>query len=182
MRLHNIRTILFTIMILVFVTMVFQQFNQPVELPPEDAVQIVSIQPAEENILFASIGTAESIGGGIIAFMLIGMTTSGLTNKATPTWLAFIAAVVALALGIMDIVSYELALSLIGVLGFGGLAGLRTFIDSSGSKTFIVAALGVMGVAGFAFGVITPDQLQIWLAAFGILSGATLTHAALKAA
>ncbi len=163
------RSILFILFSMVFVAMAFQ-FNPPaIDLPPD-----------EPAVHLAGIGTTEDAVGGTFGLLIIGMAAAGVGAKDKATWLSFLGAVVALGLGVTGVMGMEISLSLVGVLGFGGLAGLRAFISSSGSKTFIVAALGALGVAGSAFGVLTPEQFQIWLSTFGLLGGATLTHAVLK--
>jgi hypothetical protein len=175
------RSILFILSSLVLVAMAFQFSPPAFDLPPENYHSPQTfIQPDEPVVHLAGIGTSKDAVGGTFGLLIFGMAAAGVGTKDKATWLSFLGAVVALGLGVTGVMGMEISLSLVGVLGFGGLAGLRAFIKSSGSKTFIVAALGALGVAGSAFGVLTPEQFQIWLSTFGLLGGATLTHAVLK--
>jgi hypothetical protein len=175
------RSILFILSVMTLMVMAFQASPPAIDLPPESNQSPQTfIQPDEPAVHLAGIGTTKDAVGGTFSLLLFGMAAAGVGNKDKATWLAFLGAVVALGLGVTGVMGMEISLSLVGVLGFGGLAGLRAFISSSGSKTFIVAALGILGVAGSAFGVITPEQFQFWLSTFGLLGGAALTHAVLK--
>ena len=68
-----------------------------------------------------------------------------------------------------------------GLLGFGGVAGMRAFIDSQGWKTHFVAVVGCAGVLALAFGFVDVAQLSEWLAGWGIVAAAATNHAIQKA-
>jgi hypothetical protein len=79
-----------------------------------------------------------------------------------------------------DILNFILSL-----IGIQGLAGVRALINSSGSKTYILAATGAVVVAGFffteQFGFIDPEALKdVANLMLGIVFGGgalTLNHA-----
>ncbi|NOY60292.1 MAG: hypothetical protein GXO75_15390 [Calditrichaeota bacterium] len=97
------------------------------------------------------------------------------------TYIMFVLAVAVVFGWVTGYLSEEITVTLIGLLGFAGLAGLRQFIDSSGYKTYILAFLGVVGVLlQVFFDWFTPDMLGKWLMIWGLLGGATLTHAVAK--
>lgn len=102
--------------------------------------------------------------------------------KEVLPYLLFIGAVVVVMLYVAGFIDESTMLLGIGLLGFPGLAALRTWIESSGYKTYIVAALGVIGVVAYSFGFISPAQLATWLTIWGLIGGATTAHAAIKAA
>lgn len=103
----------------------------------------------------------------------------GIMNQNLVT-LFFVAGVAIFAAQTLGYISTEVATAIIGLLGFGGIAGLRAFIDSQGWKTYAVAAIGCAGILALSFGVISIEQLTAWLAGWGIISGAAINHAIQK--
>lgn len=89
-----------------------------------------------------------------------------------------IGAAVGYALGLYSI---EIFLTLIGVAGFGGLAGLRSAIDSSGFKTYIIAASGALLAIGTGAGLVDPEIAASLMAVLGIGSLPTQKHGIDKA-
>ena len=97
------------------------------------------------------------------------------------SYLFFGLAVVAVALFVLGIIPESIMIMVIGLFGFAGFAALRAFIDSSGYKTYIIATLGIIGVVAQALGLITSEQLSLWLTLWGTIAGITLTQAQSKA-
>ncbi len=97
------------------------------------------------------------------------------------SYVFFILGVVALGVYFAGIIPESTMLIVLGLLGFSGVATLRGFIDSSGYKTYIIIVFAVLGIVLEQFGVLTPDWLAKWLAFWGVLSGASMTHAVKKA-
>ncbi len=73
--------------------------------------------------------------------------------------------------------------TLIGLFGFGGLAGLRSWVGSKGWKTYFSAAMAIVGIAiRYLFPeVFTPAELAQWLAFWGVVGTASLAHGVQKA-
>lgn len=101
----------------------------------------------------------------------------------TLSYILFAAAIVVVALSLVGFISEPVMLSLIGVLGFGGISALRAFIDSTGYKTYISAGLAIIGVIAQAIfpTYVSPDVLQQWLALWGTIAGVSTTQAVVKA-
>ena len=93
----------------------------------------------------------------------------------------FVTGVCVFAAQILGYLSPQIATALYGLLGFGGVAGMRAFIDSQGWKTHFVAVVGCAGVLALAFGFVDVAQLSEWLAGWGIVAAAAINHAIQKA-
>jgi hypothetical protein len=81
---------------------------------------------------------------------------------------------------LLNFISLEIFITILGVGGFSGIAGFRKYIESSGYKTYIVAIGGALVSAGIGFGIIPPENGAVLLGALGIVSVPTLTHAVKK--
>lgn len=101
--------------------------------------------------------------------------------KAIFPYVAFLGAVVAAILAALGIIPQQVAEVIIGLLGFSGFAGLRTYINSQGWKTYFFAALGALASVAYALGFIDEQSFINIFVIFGMLSGASLTHAVKKA-
>jgi len=84
---------------------------------------------------------------------------------------------VAFGLGYID---QTLFVTLLGLGGFSGLAGLRDAISSSGYKTLIIAAFGAATALGVAFDVVSSENATLLLSVLGIGAIPTLSHAIKK--
>lgn len=93
---------------------------------------------------------------------------------------AFLLAVVSLALRALGYIEDQLFLVLLGLFGFSGIAALRAYIAEKGLKTYAVVVGAALGVVALLTNVATPEQVGYWFAALGIVSGATLGHAVFK--
>lgn len=89
-----------------------------------------------------------------------------------------IGATIAFLLGAIEMSLY---LTLLGLGGFSGIAALRTAIDSSGKKTYIVAIGGGLISIGVATGLVTPEIAVTGFALLGIGAVPTLAHGLKKA-
>ena len=69
--------------------------------------------------------------------------------------------------------------TLAGIFGFSGIAGLRSFIEARGWKTYFSVAVAILGAVAQFFlpEIVTPERLALWLSTWGIITQATLTHA-----
>ncbi len=101
--------------------------------------------------------------------------------KAVFPYLGFIGAVIVAVLFAFGIIPQNVAEVLIGLLGFSGFAGLRAYINSQGWKTYFIAAVGALSSVAYALGFMPQDVFVNILTIFGLLGGATLTHAVKKA-
>lgn len=81
---------------------------------------------------------------------------------------------VAFGLGYID---QTLFVTLLGLGGFAGLAGLRDAISSSGYKTLIISAFGAATALGVGFGVVSSENATLLLSVLGIGAIPTLKHA-----
>lgn len=88
-----------------------------------------------------------------------------------------VAGAIAYALGFIELNLFE---TILGLGGFAGLAGLRTEIESSGYKTWIISIAGALIMLGFANGVIKPDIATVLLTVLGVATKFTLAHAISK--
>jgi len=97
------------------------------------------------------------------------------------TYIGFALALIAALGGVLYPQYAELAWGLAGLFGFGSLATLRQFIDSTGWKTYVVG--GITALAGIlsAFGIIDTTVYQAWLAIAATLGGITVQQALSKA-
>lgn len=91
-----------------------------------------------------------------------------------------IAAASAAAYG-LSYIDLQLFVTLLGLGGFAGLAGLRQEIQSSGYKTTIIIAGGILISAGVATGYVKPENAVVLNALLGIGALPTLQHAVYKA-
>lgn len=102
-------------------------------------------------------------------------------KKAILSIVFFVLGVVAVGLFVFGIFPESTMLVILGLLGFSGVGALRSFVDSHGWKTWFSALMGIIGSILEAFGVITPDQLALWLTTWGLIAGSGLVHAIAKA-
>jgi len=103
------------------------------------------------------------------------------TKKGLVSYVFFVLAVLSLVAYTLNWIDETIMMTLLGLFGFNGVAALRAYIESKGWKTYSVAIAGVLGSLGVAFGVLSPDAAAVWFGFFGVISGATLTHAVQKA-
>lgn len=89
-----------------------------------------------------------------------------------------VASIAAYAAGVINLQLLETTLALIGV---GGLAGLRTLINSSGYKTYIVSIGGAIVTALYGFGIISQEVFGVLLVSVLGLAVPALGHAVSKA-
>ena len=101
-------------------------------------------------------------------------------KKPIFSYIGMLIAVVAMVLGVVkpDFASY--AWTIAGVLGFGSVSLLRTFIDSKGWKTHAVFVVVGIGALLQVFGVITPESYQTLLIVFAPITGVTMQQALAK--
>ena len=105
-----------------------------------------------------------------------------MSKSAIVSYVMFGVAIAVVAANVLfGIIDQAVMLIVIGLLGFSGVAALRTFIDSTGYKTYVMLGLGVLAFALSQFGIITPEALKAWLSVWGLLTGGTVTHAIQKA-
>lgn len=98
------------------------------------------------------------------------------------SYVFFALAVVAIAIYFLGFIPETVMLAAIGILGFSGVASVRTFIDSYGWKTKFIAAVGGLGILVQLFmpETVTPEFMARWLEFWGIISGVTITQAVVK--
>ena len=91
-------------------------------------------------------------------------------------------AVITVGLWTIQLIPETIMLSLLGIFGFSGIAGLRSFIEARGWKTYFSAAAAIAGavVQFFLPEIVTPERLALWLGTWGVITQATLTHARQK--
>ena len=99
-------------------------------------------------------------------------------------YVAFALAVVVAGAYFFGFISQGTAEVIISILGFGGLAGVRSWLDAKGWKTYFAAAMGFIGVVlRFLFPeMFTPTELAQWLAFWGIVGAGSLAHGIAKSA
>ena len=67
-----------------------------------------------------------------------------------------------------------------GVLGYGSVASIRTFIDSKGWKTYAIFFVILVSAGLEIFAVITPELFQALIVAFAPITGITLQQSLAK--
>ena len=65
-------------------------------------------------------------------------------------WILVLAIVVIIAAWLLGFISLQVCETALGVIGVTGFTGLRLLINSSGFKTYIFIAIGVVGIVLFA--------------------------------
>jgi len=103
-----------------------------------------------------------------------------LNNKQYLTYVGLIFAffaIVAQALGWLDPV---LAWGIAGLFGFGSIVTLRTYIESSGWKTYVAAGVPTILGVMLLLGLIDLNTYKLLVAAFAPLTGVTITQAISK--
>ena len=96
---------------------------------------------------------------------------------------AFTFAIAAFIIGasFVGVIDDFVAQVLVGLLGFASFAEVRTWIDSQGYKTYVVAALGIIGIiVGSLYGL-DPVAINEWMIFWGVIAAGTLTHGLYKA-
>ena len=95
--------------------------------------------------------------------------------------LAVVVAVAATGVYLYGVVTLELYVTFLGLGGFAGIAGLRSAIQSSGFKTYIIAGGGSIVSISVALGFATVENALVVLAVLGIGAVASLAHGIQKA-
>ena len=93
----------------------------------------------------------------------------------------FILSVVAVGVFVAGLIPESRMLVILGVFGCAGIGALRSFVESHGWKTWFSVVMGFVGVLLEVFGVFTPDALAKWMAIWGLVAAAGITHAVKKA-
>lgn len=88
----------------------------------------------------------------------------------------FLLALLVFIFGTIGIINYDLALMISGFLGFSGIAAFRTYIESHGWKTYVLAVGGVISILFVSFGVLPADKLTLLITLFSSLAGITLVE------
>lgn len=101
-------------------------------------------------------------------------------NSKVLTILAGVICVVAVVAFTLGYIGDSIMLTILGFVGFSGVAALRDWIDSQGYKTYLLAGLGIVGTIAMTLGWITADVFVAILTLFGIGSAATLRAATNK--
>jgi hypothetical protein len=96
------------------------------------------------------------------------------------TIFTFILGAVVVAIHALGYIDESILMVIVGLLGFGGLAELRLYMETQGFKTYAVIVIGALGIAGLLTGYATPAQVGYWYSFWGIISGGTLAHAVAK--
>ncbi len=94
--------------------------------------------------------------------------------------LGVVVAVAASAAFLFGEIGLELFVTLLGLGGFSGLAGLRSAIQSSGFKTYIVAAGGAVVSVLVGAEFVTPEAAVVIFSVLGIGAVPTTAHAVKK--
>jgi len=95
-------------------------------------------------------------------------------------YVAFFLGAVFYGLGQVGIIDPTMAVAISGFFGFGGVTSLRSFIDSKGIKSYVIAIIGIVVALGLGFGVIPLDLADKILGVLGGLVGVTVTHGVVK--
>lgn len=95
-------------------------------------------------------------------------------------WVLIVAIVLATVVYGAGFISTQLYDTVLGVIGAGGIIGLRNMIQSSGYKTYIVAIGGAIVTLLYGFGVISQEVFSTLAVAVLGLAAATLSHALSK--
>ena len=96
-------------------------------------------------------------------------------------YLGFIIAVIASVSGIFGWMDPSYIWAIAGIFGFANLAALRNFIESSGSKTFIIAGMGCIVSVLSIFEFIPLELFSQLMAVISSIGGITLIQAQAKA-
>jgi len=97
------------------------------------------------------------------------------------TYIGAVIAVLAMVSGVFEWFDPQIAWSIAGMFGFGSVASLRVFIDSSGWKTYALTGIPIVLGALTLAGVTTVESYQALMAVFAPLTGATIQQAQSKA-
>lgn len=98
--------------------------------------------------------------------------------------LTIAAAVVCVAVIVANVLGYieqSLMLTVLGFVGFGGVAAFRDWINSQGWRTYLLAGLGLAGTIAMTLGWITPEAFIGVLSLLGVGSAGALVAAGKKA-
>lgn len=98
--------------------------------------------------------------------------------------LTIVAAVVCVAVIVANVLGYieqSLMLTVLGFVGFGGVAAFRDWINSQGWRTYLLAGLGLAGTIAMTLGWITPEAFIGVLSLLGVGSAGALVAAGKKA-
>jgi hypothetical protein len=95
--------------------------------------------------------------------------------------IAVVGAIAATGVYLFGLVGIELYATFLGLVGFAGLAGLRSAIQSSGKKTYIIAAGGSAVAILLGFGLIPIENAAVVLGVLGIVALPALAHSLIKA-
>lgn len=101
-------------------------------------------------------------------------------DKPIFSYIGMLLAVVAIASTVVFPDYSAFIWTIAGILGFGSVAALRSFIDSKGWKTTATFVVIVALSALQWFGVIPPEWYKLLLAAFGPVIGITMQQAMAK--
>ena len=101
-------------------------------------------------------------------------------NSKVLTILAGIICLVAVIAFAMGFITESIMFTVLGFVGFGGIAAFRDWIDSQGYKTYVIVGLGLIGSIAMAMDFITLDVFIAILSLFGVGAAATLTSAVKK--
>ena len=102
-------------------------------------------------------------------------------NSKLLTILATVVCGVVIIAFVLGYVGEGIMLTILGFVGFTGIATFRDWINSQGWKTYVVVGLGFIGTIAMAVGWITLDAFIAILTLLGVGSAGTLTVALKKA-
>jgi len=102
-------------------------------------------------------------------------------NSKVLTIIAMVVCVGVIIANILGVVNEGVMLTVLGFLGFPGIAAFRDWINSQGYKTYIVVGLGLVGTIAMAVGWIDLNTFIAILTLLGVGAVGTLTAALKKA-
>lgn len=97
------------------------------------------------------------------------------------TYIGAFIALVAILAGVFGWVDPQVVWGVAGIFGFGSVASLRTYIDSQGWKTYVVAGIPIVLGILLLLKVIDLDTYKALVEAFTPLTGMTVAHGVQKA-
>lgn len=101
-------------------------------------------------------------------------------NALTLSYVLFGAAMVSFGLWAAGVIDETLMLTILPMLGFSGVAALRSFVDAEGWKTYVTSASSALGGLLYLAGFFDQAGLLNWLAAWGVFTAASFAHAVQK--
>jgi hypothetical protein len=101
-------------------------------------------------------------------------------NSKFLTILALVICLASVIAFVLGFITQGIMLTILGFVGFPGVAALRDWIDSQGFKTYVIVGLGLVGSIAMALGLIDINVFIAILTLLGIGAAGTLRSAVKK--